>query len=51
MGAFLDERHQQEEQHLQLLDQRLEGISRQDLYLQPRDVLGLEGLEALAQSL
>jgi len=51
MGEFLDERHQQEEQHLELLDQHLGSIRRQDLYLQNKDILGLEGLEALAISL
>ena len=51
MGEFLDHRHQQEEQHLKLLDEQLGGLARQDLYLQPRDVLGLEGLQALAQAL
>ena len=51
MGEFLDQRHQQEEQHLQYLDQHLGSIGRQDLYLQSKDVLGLEGLEFLARSL
>jgi arsenite-transporting ATPase len=51
MGEFLDGRHKQEEQHLKLLDQRLGSIRRQDLYLQHKDVLGLEGLKALALSL
>lgn len=51
MGEFLDERHRQEEQHLGLLEQKLGQVPRQDIYLQPRDVLGLEGLEILASSL
>lgn len=51
MGEFLDERHKQEEQHLKLLDQHLCNIQRQDLYLQNKDILGLEGLETLALSL
>ena len=51
MGEFLDQRHQQEEQHLQYLEQHLGSIKRQDIYLQSKDVLGLEGLEALSRSL
>ncbi len=51
MGEFLNERHNQEEKHLQVLDKHLGSVPRQDLYLQSRDVLGLEGLEALALSL
>lgn len=51
MGEFLDNRHHQEEQHLKLLDEKLPGISRQDIFLQSSDVLGVAGLEALAISL
>ncbi len=51
MGEFLDNRHQQEEQHLEVLDKKLSKLPRQDLYLQPQDVLGLEGLEKFALSL
>lgn len=51
MGEFLDKRHQQEELHLALLEEKLGQIPRQDIFLQPSDVLGLAGLEALAASL
>ena len=51
MGDFLDERHDQEEQHLQVLEAHLRDLPRQDVFLQSRDVLGLPGLEALASSL
>ncbi len=51
MGDFLEERHQQEELHLKILDEQLPDVPRQDLYLQSRDVLGLEGLESLSLSL
>lgn len=51
MGEFLDERHLQEEQHLLTLQEKLGQIERQDIFLQSRDVLGLEGLEVLASSL
>jgi len=51
MGDFLEERHQQEELHLQVLKQHLPDVPRQDLFLQSRDVLGLQGLEQLAESL
>ena len=50
MGEFLDHRHQQEERHLRLLNEKLPELSWQDLYLQPGDVLGLAGLEALIRA-
>ncbi len=51
MGEFLDNRHQQEERHLQVLQEKLPELNRHDLYLQASDVLGLAGLEAFARSL
>lgn len=51
MGDFLEERHKQEEHHLQLLQNKLPDVPRQDLYLQSRDVQGLQGLEQLTRSL
>ncbi len=50
-GEFLNERHAQEEAHLQTLSSALPGIRRQDIFLQPQDVVGISALEALASKL
>ncbi|MDD9891497.1 MAG: ArsA family ATPase [Gammaproteobacteria bacterium] len=50
-GEFLDERHAQEEIHLQTLTNALPAIQRQDIYLQPQDVVGIGAVETLAQKL
>jgi arsenite/tail-anchored protein-transporting ATPase len=50
-GAFLAERHVQEETHLQTLADALPDIERQDLYLLSHDVVGLAALEEMSQRL
>ena len=50
-GEFLNERHAQEEAHLQTLSSALPEIRRQDIFLQPQDVVGLSALGALASKL
>lgn len=51
MGEFLDERHRLEASHLQVLDDALPDLPRQDLYLLASDIVGIQALENLAQSL
>jgi len=48
---FLEERRQQEEKHLLVLDGALRHIPRQNLYLAAHDVVGLQALESFAVSL
>ena len=50
-GEFLNERHSQEEVHLQTLSSALPGIRRHDIFLQPQDVVGISAVEALASKL
>lgn len=50
-GEFLDERHSQEEIHLQALSRALPDLKRQDIYLQAQDVVGLGAIEELASNL
>jgi len=51
MGKFLEDRHNQEKPHLETLAAALPDIPRQDLYLLAHDIVGLEALEALTESL
>ncbi|MBT8147940.1 MAG: ArsA family ATPase [Gammaproteobacteria bacterium] len=48
VSDFLDERRSQEEKHLQVLNEVLSDIPRQDLYLVAHDIVGLEKLETFA---
>ena len=50
-GDFLDERHRQEEVHLQTLTEALPHISRQDIALMAQDVTGLESVQRLSAAL
>jgi len=49
MGAFLEERRVQEEQHMATLAQALPDLARQDLYLMAQDIIGIKALEQLAE--
>ena len=48
MGAFMEERREQEELHLATLAKALPNLARQDLYLTTHDIIGIEALEQLA---
>lgn len=50
-GEFLNERHAQEEVHLQTLNNVLPDIRRYDIPLQSQDVVGLAAVESLAENL
>jgi len=51
VSEFMDERKVQEEKHLETLTRALPRIPRQDLFLVAHDVVGLDSLEAFADSL
>ncbi len=50
-SEFLAERREQEEFHLQHLEEELSGLPRTDLFLVAHDVVGLDALEQLAQQI
>jgi len=51
LGDFLTERRAQEEVHLATLHEALPQLTRQDIFLNAHDVVGLPALERLAADL
>jgi len=50
-SEFMDERKAQEEKHLEMLENALPSIPRQDLFLVSQDVVGLQAVEQFAKAL